>query len=65
MENFGSLLFEFQKNISKIIRSIESTEKKLVNAESALLFNETCKNKNTLPRCTDIIYKYIYMYIHK
>ena len=44
--------------------SIESTDKKLINAELALLFNETCKNKNSLPRYTDIqmcIYICIYM----
>ena len=29
----------------KTISSIESTDKKLINAELALLFNETCKNK--------------------
>ena len=44
MENFGSFLFKFGINIRKTIRLIESTDKKLINAELALLFNETCKN---------------------
>ena len=54
MENFGSFLFKFGINIRKTIRLIESTDKKLINAELALLFNETCKNENILPRYTDI-----------
>ena len=61
MENFGSFLFKFGINIRKTIRLIESTDKKLINAELALLFNETCKNENILPRYTDI---YIYIYIN-
>ena len=44
MENFGSFLFKFRINIRKTIRLIESTDKKLINAELALLYNETCKN---------------------
>ena len=54
MENFGSFLFKFGINIRKTIRLIESTDKKLINAELALLFNETCKNENILPRYTDM-----------
>ena len=53
MENFGSFLFKFGINIRKNIRLIESSDKKLINAELALLFNKTCKKK----------YIYIYMYI--
>ena len=56
MENFGSFLFKFEINIRKTIRLIESTDKKLINAELALLFNETCKN--------EYIYVYIYKYIY-
>ena len=55
MENFGSFLFKFGINIRKTIRLIESTDKKLINAELALLFNETCKNI--------YIHKYMY-YVH-
>ena len=36
MENFGSFLFKFGINIRKAIRSIESTDKKWINAELAL-----------------------------
>ena len=54
MENFGSFLFKFEINIRKNIRLIESTDKKLTNAEFALLFNETCK----------YVYTYIYIYAY-
>ena len=50
MENFVSFLFKFGINIRKTIRLIENTDKKLINAELALLFNETCKNGNILPK---------------
>ena len=33
-------------SINQTIRLIESTDKKLINAELALLFKETCKNEN-------------------
>ena len=33
-----------------------------INAELALLFNETCKNENILPRYTDIYIIYIQVY---
>ena len=59
MENFDLFLFKFEINIRKTIRLIESTDKKLINVELAFLFNETCKNKNILPRYTDI---FIYIY---
>ena len=45
MENFGSFLFKFEINIRKTIRLIESTDKKLINAELGLLFNEKCNNE--------------------
>ena len=61
MENFGSFLFRFEIYIRKTIRLVESTDEKLINAESVLIFNGTCKNEYILPRYTDIhIYKYIY-----
>ena len=43
MENYGSFLYHSKINKRKTIRLIESTDKKLMNAELALLFNETCK----------------------
>ena len=33
MENFGSFFFQFEINTRKTIRLIESTDKKLINAE--------------------------------
>ena len=65
MENFGSFLFKFEINIRKTNLLIESTDNKLINAELALLFNETCKNENILPQYTDMkIYKYIHIDIY-
>ena len=61
MENFGSFTFKFEINIRKTIRLIESTDKKLINAELASLFNETCKKENILPRYTD---KYIHIHLY-
>ena len=58
MENFGYLLFKFEINIRKTIPLIESTDTKLINGELALLFNETYKNENILPRYSDILYEY-------
>ena len=42
MENFGSILFQYEINVNKTICLIESTDEKLINAKSAMLFNVTC-----------------------
>ena len=42
---------------------MESTDKKLINAELALLFNGTCKNENILSQYTDIYIYNIYIYM--
>ena len=55
MENSGYFPFKFEINITKTIRLIESTNKRLINAELALVYNETCKNENILPRYTNFI----------
>ena len=44
MENCGYFLLKFEKNIIKTVRLIESTDKKSINLELALLFNETNRN---------------------
>ena len=41
----------------KLIRKYENTQKKIINNESAILFNKTCINERLLP-------KYIYIYIY-
>ena len=61
-KTLGLLLFQLEINIRKNVRLIESN-KKLINAELLLLFNETCMNENILPRYTDIdTFKYILIY---
>ena len=47
-------LFHFKIKTRKTIRLIDSTDKKLINTELALLLNKTSKNENILPRYTDI-----------
>ena len=49
-------------NIRKTIRLIESIDKKFINVELALLFNETWKNENILPRYTYIYCKILFAY---
>ena len=63
------LKFQFEINIRKSIRLIESTDNKVINAELDLLFNETYEKQNILRRHTDIdiyiyTFKYTYIYIH-
>ena len=62
MMNFGNFLHQFDPDTRKSIRLIESTDRKTINAELSLLFNETCLNEKILPRYTNI-YIYIYKYI--
>ena len=38
----------------KVIRQLESTKKKIVNAHYAVIFNQTCINENLLPHFTNI-----------
>ena len=57
MENFANFLFLFNQETRKLIRNIENIEKKLINCQLAVVFNETCLNEDILP-----IYTNIYMY---
>lgn len=52
--NIGNILFEHETENRKIIRSIESLNKKLTNAKAALTFNEQCELNNLLPAFTNI-----------
>ena len=63
---FGHII----RNLSQIqrsrIRKIESTSKKIVNAEAAVKFNEIALKEDLLPNYTNIyIYMYIYIYIYR
>ena len=53
MSNFAEFLHQFGPEIRQNIRKSENIEKKLINAELALVFNETCYNENILPRYTN------------
>lgn len=56
--NFGSVLFNHNEDNKKIIRNIESLNKKIINAKLSVLFNKTCISNNLLPSYTNI---YIYI----
>ena len=52
--NFGSVLFNHKEDNKKIIRNIESLNKKIINAKLSVLFNKTCISNNLLPSYTNI-----------
>ena len=54
MENFANFLFLFNQETRKLIRNIENIEKKLINCQLAVVFNETCLNEDILPIYTNI-----------
>ena len=53
--NFGNILFNHTEENKKIVRNIESLNKKTTNAKLSVLFNQTCISNNLLPS-----YKHIY-----
>ena len=55
--NFGFILHEFDPVSRRVVRSFESSYKKLINCLYAVRFNEACIRENLLPRYTNI---YIY-----
>ena len=58
MKNFANFLFLFNQETRRLIRKIENIEKKLINCQLAVLFNQTCLNEDILPTYTNI-YTYI------
>ena len=52
--SIGSVLFEHSTDNRKTIRSIESLNKKIINAKAALTFNKQCELNNLLPAFTNI-----------
>ena len=51
---FGELLNEFSDQQKRTVRRIESTQKKIVNAKLAVVFNKECLKNNILPKFTNI-----------
>ena len=62
MLSFGSILASHSNEDKRLIRSIESLSRKIINNEAAITFNEQCILNNLLPKYTNI-YIYIYIYI--
>ena len=61
---FGHIIQELHHEAKSIIRQVERTSKKIVNAETAVKFNQICLKEELLPKYTHIyIYIYIYIYI--
>ena len=54
MNNFGEVLFHYSVEQKKILRKIENLNKKIINAENAVIFNSVCIKENLLPTYTNI-----------
>ena len=52
--DFGTVVSEYPREFKKIVRELENLTKKVINAQYAVLFNETCIVNNLLPRYTNI-----------
>ena len=61
--SIGEVLSKLPRNVRKTVREIEGTQRKLVKAKSALVFNETAIKENLLPNYTRKKKKYIYTFI--
>ena len=60
----SDVLLRLSHDERKAFRLLESTKKKIINAQFAVIFNQTCITENLLPHFTNIyIYIYIYIYI--
>ena len=51
---FGDILHEYDEPGKKIARQLESTQKKITNAQLAVVFNKECIKNNLLPNFTNI-----------
>ena len=60
MENYANFLFLFNQGTRRLIRNIENIEKKLINFQLAVVFNEICLN--TFINMNKFVYVYIYIY---
>ena len=52
--SIGDVLFILPRHVKKTIRQIETTQRKLVKAQAALVFNETAIKEELLPNYTKI-----------
>lgn len=52
--SIGEVLFNLPRNVKKTVRKIEATQRKLVKAKNALVFNQTAIKENLLPKYTNI-----------
>jgi hypothetical protein len=52
--SIGTLIFDLPIQTKNIVRSIEKTNKKIVNKTNSLVFNETCLKEKILPTYTNI-----------
>ena len=50
--NIRDLLRRLSEEERKVFRELESTKKKIINAQFAVIFNQTCINENLLPHFT-------------
>ena len=50
----GNLLYDLPNDTKRLIRKYESTEKKLIKANFALIYNTTCINEDILPKYTNV-----------
>ena len=52
--SLGQILNQHTSNAKVILRSIEKSAKKLINAKHAVIFNQQCIKLNLLPNFTNI-----------
>ena len=54
MTLIGDLIAQVNHNAKDIIRSLERTQKKIVNAENSVIFNRTCLEQGLLPKYSNV-----------
>ena len=52
--NIGNLIYHLPEQLKRLIRNIEKTSRKVINAKLAIGFNRKCLIENLLPKYTDI-----------
>ena len=53
--SIGDILFEHTDENRKLIREIETLNRKVINGKAAVAFNEHCYTNNLLPSYTNIL----------
>ena len=54
MTVLGQLLTQLNAESTNLVRSIEKTQKKLINARNSVIFNETCIKNGLFPKYTNL-----------